>query len=248
MYREDLAYIHDAGHGVFARDAAARLVSELNRAGHEGGTVVDLGCGSGITARALLERGYRVLGIDMSEAMVALARTRAPGAEFRAGSFVSAELPPSVAVTAIGEVLNYVFDSANNEGARAALLRAIYHALAPGGVFLFDVAGPERAGSRRPYHAHAAGRDWAVMVDTAVERGTGLLMRRITSFRQVGDLYRRDEEVHRLILLETTALANGLRDTGFEAETIARYGAEPLPAGVVAFVARKPAAQPVQTR
>jgi 2-polyprenyl-3-methyl-5-hydroxy-6-metoxy-1,4-benzoquinol methylase len=81
-YREDLAYIHDVGHGAIARDAAERLIAELAVARHPSGTVVDLGCGSGILAGALVEAGYQVVGIDMSDAMVALARARAPNAEF----------------------------------------------------------------------------------------------------------------------------------------------------------------------
>ena len=49
-YREDLAYIHDVGHGGLARIAAQRLMEELRSAGFHKGTVVDLGCGSGILA------------------------------------------------------------------------------------------------------------------------------------------------------------------------------------------------------
>jgi ribosomal protein L11 methylase PrmA len=56
-YRDNLGYIHDAGHGAIASDAAERLITELAIAGHTGGTVVDLGCGSGILAGALVKAG-----------------------------------------------------------------------------------------------------------------------------------------------------------------------------------------------
>jgi SAM-dependent methyltransferase len=240
-YREDLAYIHDAGHGAIASDAAERLITELAVAPHPGGTVVDLGCGSGILAGALVRAGYQVVGIDMSDAMVALARARAPNAEFHVGSFVSTDLPTSVAVTAIGEVVNYTFDPANGEPALTDLVRRAYEALVPGGVFLFDVAGPDRAQSNlsESHRTHATGRDWAVFVETAIEPG-GVLTRHITSFRQVGDLYRRADEVHRLVLLETEAVLDLLRVAGFEAEILAKYRLVQLPRGVVAFLGRKP--------
>ena len=241
-YREDLAYIHDTGHGAVARDAAGRLIRELTTGGHRRGTVVDLGSGSGILAGALVETGYHVVGIDMSEAMVALARVRAPDAEFRVGSFVGADLPTSVAVTAIGEVVNYAFDPANGHAALADLLQRAYEALVPAGVILFDVAGPDRTPPGESHRTHATGPDWAVLVETAIEPATGVLTRQITSFRKVGVLYRRDIEVHHLVLRDPGAVLEMLREAGFEAEILSRYGSVPLPRGVAAFLGRKPSA------
>ena len=83
IYREDLSFVHDAGFGGFARAAAPHLLDLLRRRGIESGAVVDLGCGSGIWARELVDAGYEALGIDASAAMVRLARRRAPAARFR---------------------------------------------------------------------------------------------------------------------------------------------------------------------
>jgi len=48
-----------------------------------GGTVLDLGCGMGEPiARYLLDRGFRVVGMDTSAAMIALGRARFPDAEW----------------------------------------------------------------------------------------------------------------------------------------------------------------------
>src|SRR5579883_512234 len=113
-FRDDLAYIHDAGFGGLARAAGPVLVAGLQRRGFAGGLVVDLGCGSGIVSRAVAEAGYDVLGIDLSPAMVALARERVPSGTFRVGSVIATEIPRCIAVAAIGEVFNYLFDSENN--------------------------------------------------------------------------------------------------------------------------------------
>jgi SAM-dependent methyltransferase len=49
-----------------------------------GGRVLDAGCGTGLpTARQLLDAGFAVTGIDISEVMLALARRNAPEAELR---------------------------------------------------------------------------------------------------------------------------------------------------------------------
>ena len=111
-YGADLARAHHEGFGDLARQAAATLLSVLTEAGVERGLVVDLGSGSGILARIVADAGYRALGYDISEDMVRLAaRTApAPGATFVRSALLDADIPPCVAVTAVGEVLNYAFD------------------------------------------------------------------------------------------------------------------------------------------
>src|SRR5262245_42108156 len=110
FYGTDLAYIHHVGFAGFARAAAPGLLRILRR--HRvHGTVVDLGCGSGVWAGALSDAGYDVVGIDLSPAMVRLARRTAPKALFRRGSLFGAAIPRCGAVTAIGECLNYGTDS-----------------------------------------------------------------------------------------------------------------------------------------
>nr|WP_202487556.1 class I SAM-dependent methyltransferase [Streptomyces sp. SID8354] len=48
-----------------------------------GSRILDAGCGTGLpTARQLCDAGHRVVGIDLSPGMVALARENVPGAEF----------------------------------------------------------------------------------------------------------------------------------------------------------------------
>jgi SAM-dependent methyltransferase len=141
-YGEDLAYIHDVGFGDFALGSAPGMLEILGRSGIRGGLVVDLGCGSGLWARELARAGYSVLGIDISEAMISIARSRVPEAEFRVASVFDAEIPPCEAVTSVGEVFNYLFDPHNDTQTLARLFQRVYEALAPGGLFLFDVAEP----------------------------------------------------------------------------------------------------------
>ena len=71
-YRDDLAYIHDAGFGGLAREAGQVLVDALRRRGITEGLVIDLGCGSGILSGVVTAAGHQALGIDISEGMVAI--------------------------------------------------------------------------------------------------------------------------------------------------------------------------------
>ena len=58
-------------------DRWASFLHELWSADSDGvRSVLDLCCGTGLLAGELIERGYRVVGVDASEAMLALARER----------------------------------------------------------------------------------------------------------------------------------------------------------------------------
>jgi SAM-dependent methyltransferase len=240
-YKEDLAFIHDVGHGEFALKSAPGILEVLGRAAPPGSLVVDLGCGSGLWARELTAAGYRVLGIDISEAMIAIARARVPEAEFRVESLFKADLPPCSAVTSISECLNYLFDpDSDNVRALARLFRRVYKALAPGGLFVFDLAGPGQAAAGAGGRTFSEGADWVVLVDRQEDLKRSTLTRRITSFRKLGEHYRRADEVHRQRLYEPAAVAGQLRRSGFRVRVSRSYGLYPLRKANAAFIARKP--------
>lgn len=46
------------------------------------GSIIDLGCGNGAVARALISEGYDAYGVDASESGIALANAEAPGRFF----------------------------------------------------------------------------------------------------------------------------------------------------------------------
>lgn len=232
-YATDLAYIHYIAYDGFVRDAAPGLLSLLQRSGITSGIVVDLGCGPGLWARELTRRGYDALGIDISPAMIALARKTAPEAQFITGSFLKMKLPPCVAVTALGEVLNYTLDRDNRRQELARFFRRVYDALRPGGVFIFDVAGRDREVGRAP-RRWSAGKDWAILLD--VGRDRDLLTRRMTIFRKSGKTYRRSEEVHQLRLYRSSEILKDLRGAGFAARTTRSYGTSKY-RGLAAFIA-----------
>ena len=238
FYGPDLAHVHDAGFGFLARAAAPAVVARLRAAGIDGGLVVDLGCGSGIAARILIDAGYSVHGIDQSPDLIAIARERAPEATFECASLHDAELPPdAVAVTATGEILCY-------SGIDQRLLERVCGALAPGGMFLFDIATPGREDPepRRSWHE---GSDWLVCVEAWEDAGGVRLTRRIATFRRAGDAadaWTRSDEVHELELYEPEPLADALRAAGFASAEVVEesYAPETRIRGLVVLCARAP--------
>ncbi|BCY07954.1 class I SAM-dependent methyltransferase [Actinoplanes sp. L3-i22] len=70
----------------------AALIEEISTTLPAGASVLDLGCGTGVpTAKVLTESDHRVVGVDIAEGMLRLAREQVPAAEFVHANF--AELP-----------------------------------------------------------------------------------------------------------------------------------------------------------
>ncbi len=239
-YDRDLAYIHDTGFTSFVRKAAPGLLRLLRKNGIRRGLIVDAGCGSGIWAGELTGRGYAVLGIDISASMIRLARTHAPDAKFLAGSFLRMTLPRCAAVTSIGECVNYAFDLRSGKRGIAQFFARVYGALEPGGIFVFDIVEPGIISGAAPQKRFLEGPDWAILLEVREDRRRKILTRRIVSFRRVGKVYRRSEEIHRLHLYKGSELVAALRRAGFEVELVGGYGRFRLAPAHAVILARKP--------
>lgn len=223
FYGHDLAYVHDAAFGELARGAARTLLRQLTRAGIDRGLIVDLGAGSGITAAMLTDAGYDVLGVELSGDMVEIARRRAPTARFLQASLLDADLPACVAVTAVGECLNYAADRRAGRQRLTRVFARVHRALEPGGLFLLDLAEPGRE-RRTPRRAWSEGRDWLLCLEATEESDPPVLHRRITTFRQSGGAWRRSDELHTLRLYPREVVLEDLSAAGFQSRLLASYG------------------------
>ena len=236
-YKEDLAYIHDVGFSDYCLKSAPGILEIFQQNNIHTGLVVDLGCGSGLWAQELVKSGYQAIGIDISEALINIARERVSEADFRKDSLFNTEISPCNAVTSIGECFNYLFDSENINKKLIDLFHRIYNSLTYGGVFVFDIATPGQVSSGTKVKGFTEGEDWIVLVEK--EENLEILTRRIVTFRQVGEYYRRDEEVHYQRLYTEKEIAKILHQIGFQIETLNGYGNFNLPPNHVAFIARK---------
>ena len=123
----------------------------------DGGAVLDLGCGAGEPfTRWFLERGFRVTGVDAAAAMLAIARQRFPGGDWRRAHMRHLDLDGRFD----GIIGRHGFFHLTGDEQRAALPRLADH-LNPDGALLLTV-GPADAeavgqvGGERVYHASLA--------------------------------------------------------------------------------------------
>jgi SAM-dependent methyltransferase len=243
-YGADLARLHHDHFGMVADAAARELLRRLEERGVEEGLVVDLAAGSGILSHHAAAAGFDVLGVDLSEDMLDIARAGAPRARFVRGSLWDVVLPACVAVAAVGEALCYAADPRASLTALEGRFATIRSALAPGGLLLFDVASPGRSG---PTGTRCVRWEKGGTFLSMEERESALgLTRRIDTFVPAeatpgGDvLYRRAEETHTLRLYDPDATMSALERAGFSCERLPGYDDFRLPPGWNAFAATKP--------
>ena len=143
-----------------AADLLARVATErVARA-------VDLGCGPGNSTELLAARfpGARVTGIDTSEDMLAAARARLPGVEFRREDIAAWRPEAPVDVIFANAALQWV-------PGHATLFPALLAALAPGGALAVQVPDNLDEPIHREMRALAADGPWAGrLAEVAAER------------------------------------------------------------------------------
>ncbi|GAB7386611.1 class I SAM-dependent methyltransferase [Bacillaceae bacterium] len=180
-------------------------------------TVVDLACGTGAVAIPLAVRGYRVIGIDLSEDMLAVAgeKARRGGAElvllqqdmreWTAGA-------PVDAVLCFCDSLNYLL---HEEDVRRTF-RRVFAELREGGVFLFDVHSEyklERVFAGQTFTW--VEEDLAYIWDAAYDADARIATHELTIFVREGGVYRRFDETHRQRAYPLPQLIRWLEEAGF---------------------------------
>lgn len=236
IYQADLAWIHHDGFGNFARSAGPEVLKTLRRAGIRAGTLVDLGCGSGIFAAMAERSGFHVIGVDQSPAMLALAKRVSPNSQFIRSSLDNFAVPPCHVVTALGEPFNYGAD--RKAGDLPRLFVRIARALRPGGMFLFDLILHE--GQPMNYRSWRAGDGWTLLWEVSEDHKRRKLTRHNITFCTAKGRIRRGEERHIVYLFRRKEIEQALRIAGFKFVVSRKYGTWSLPPRRLAFIATKP--------
>lgn len=120
-------------------DPRDRFLDELAGRLPDGARVLDLGCGAGIPSTRLLAERFEVVGVDISEVQLELARKNVPGAAFVRGDLSDLELPDESfdGIAAFYSISHVPRDE------HARLFARIAGWLKPGGLFLATLGADE---------------------------------------------------------------------------------------------------------
>lgn len=239
-YRRDLALVHHLGFAHHAERCAPGILEILRPVRERRGLVVELGCGSGLLTRRLLDAGHRVVATDASPAMLELARENAPDAEAVERLTLPADpIPGADAIVSVGHVLNYL----PSEDAITRALVAIAEALRPGGILAFDLCDLdyEEAHRTQPNFGRAAD-DWAIVTQFSTPEPARFVREMAIFTRQPDGTWRRDDERHDNVLVDVSAVPALLAEHGVVARVGSSFGSERLPGGLRTVIGSRPEA------
>jgi SAM-dependent methyltransferase len=195
------------------------------------GLVLEIGCGSGLLTRALVDAGHRVIATDASPAMLAVAcdQLGADAPELRRLALPDDPLPAGDAIVGMGHPLNYLPDADAIDRALTAIARA----LRPGGVLALDICDLRWGAARRDAVGQGrSGPDWAIITDFSTP-APDRFVREITTFLPNADgSWRRGFERHENTLIDTSQVPARLAVQGVRASVGNAFGDETLPEGL----------------
>jgi SAM-dependent methyltransferase len=239
-YRRDLAMVHHRGFAGHPDNCAPGVIEFLAPVRARNGLVLELGCGTGLLTRHLIAAGHRVIATDAAPAMLDLARELVGDSAQDVRQLVLPDdpLPEADAIVAVGHPLNYLPDAEAVDRALAAMAGA----LRPGGRLAFDLCDLEWGRARRETPGFAGvGPDWAIITRFSVP-APDRFVRDITTFLPTADgSWRRDDEHHDTVLIDTAQVQAWLHEHGVQAQVGSSFGPEINPPGLVVITGHKPA-------
>jgi SAM-dependent methyltransferase len=184
--------------------------------------------------RHLLGAGHRVIATDASPAMLELARSHASNVEDLSLLVLPDDpIPTADAIVSVGHVLSYLPDEAAIRRAFGAICRA----LRPGGILALDICDLKWGQTRRNAPISASVNEEWVLVSRFSVPVPNRFVREMTTFVRGDDgAWRRDDERHDNVLIDSSYVPELLREYGVDATLSASFGDEQQPAGLVTII------------
>ena len=154
--RVSYAYRDDAGRGPSTNEPEQRVpqpnyqawLAELTPLIRYGDPVLDLGCGCGVPATAILAEHYAVTGVDLSPVQIERARRLVPTAQFECADMSSIDFPSQqfAAIVCFFAIIHVPIEE------QPAIFEKIHRWLKPGGYLLATVGSGAWTGIEDDWH------------------------------------------------------------------------------------------------
>lgn len=216
----------------------------LEKRGICDGVVVELACGTGEMTKRLSETGYNMIGVDLSEEMLAVAREKCSEEVLLLHQDMrELDLYGSVsAIVCVCDGMNYIC----KEEELRQIFRKAYTFLEKNGVFVFDMKTEYFYREVLGNNTFTDNRENASYIwENEYHEGKKLNEYLLTVYELVNekqDLFVRTDELHRQRAYDVGLLCQSLREQGFESVEVFEAFTEKKPAAEserVYFIAQK---------
>lgn len=197
---------------------AVHIKDVLQKEHIEDGIILDLGCGTGVLTRALNDSGYDMIGIDLSEEMLNIAKARTKDEAkilYLCQDMREFELYGTVrAVISICDSMNYILDKEDF----VQVLRLVNNYLDPGGIFIFDINTLYKYETLLGETTITESREEGSFIwDNYFDSETQMNEYDLTLFiHQQDDLYKKYEETHYQKAYTISEIKQMIEDSGME--------------------------------
>jgi len=156
--------------------------------------VLDLACGTGTVTHILSQKGYDMIGIDISEDMLDVARRKSPHVLFLQQDMREFELYGTVdAIICICDGINYITENED----LTKVFSLVRNYLNPGGLFIFDINTEYKFNQILSENTFAAaGSDAAYIWENYYDKDEKINEYAMTFFVKSGQGYMRFDETH----------------------------------------------------
>lgn len=211
--------MHDAPYSKWLSWAEAMWRKE----GIQPQSVIDLACGTGTLSWMLAETGRHVIGMDLSEEMLAVAVSKRDrymeqgighNVQWLQQDMRQLQVPRQVdAIVCFCDGLNYLLKEADWQ----QTFRAVHQALRPGGLFLFDIHSEFKIRNLFRNNMFAWEESGVYCVwQNALDEGTNSVEEQLTLFvKQADGRYVRYDECHTQRTFSVKEVGHWLREAGF---------------------------------
>ena len=149
MYSEVFCKVYNEfGWNYYPEIFGEQLLRWLRCHGIKPKTSMDLACGTGVLCEILHENGILASGMDFSEGMIEIARSRNPHIHYDVADMITYRPDRKFdLVTCTGDALNHIADLADIE----KIFCNVYAYTAEGGYFIFDILNEHEVSTGEPF-------------------------------------------------------------------------------------------------
>lgn len=198
---------------------AAYVIEILRSHGIDDGLVVDLGCGSGTVTEILADKGYDMIGIDISAEMLAIANEKKVESGhdilYLCQDMREFELYGTVrAIVSLCDSINYILE----EDDLLKVFKLVENYLDYEGVFVFDINTPYKYETLLADNTFAENREDAAFIwENYYDPATRINEYDLTLFiENENGLFERFEEVHEQRAYDIDVVTDLIKQSGLE--------------------------------